>query len=115
MELQFTELENSINAIKLIGVLDTNGVGAIETKFAGYSTGDHSKVLVDLADVEFLTSIGIGLLVTTAKSVANRGGKMVILKPNENVKGVFEMTGILDIIPVYMDLEEAIQALIKKG
>ncbi len=111
MELQFNELEHGISAIKLIGILDVQGVGAIETKFAGYSTGDNAKVLVDLAEVEFLTSIGIRLLVTTAKSIANRGGKMVILNPNENVKGVLEMTGIMDIIPIHMDLNNAITEL----
>ncbi len=114
MEIQYNELEHGIGAIKLIGILDTQGVGAIETKFAGYSTGDHAKVLVDLTFVEFLTSIGIRLLVTTAKSVANRGGKMIIFNPNENVKGVLDMTGIMDIIPIHMDFEAAIADLSAK-
>jgi anti-anti-sigma factor len=107
MELQFSELENGITLLKLIGVLDVQGVDRIETKFAGYSSGDNSRVLVDLSQVEFLTSIGIRLLVTTAKSVASRGGKLVLLNPTENVKGVLEMTGIMDIIPVHSSLEEA--------
>jgi anti-anti-sigma factor len=113
MELQFSELENKVNLIKLIGILDVQGVDAIDTKFAGYSTGDNSKVLVDLAEVEFLTSIGIRLLVTTAKSVASRGGKLVLLNPNENVKGVLEMTGIMDIIPIHSNLQEAVADLSK--
>ena len=111
MELQFSELGNGISLIKLIGVLDVQGVDTIETKFAGYSTGDQSKVLVDLAEVEFLTSIGIRLLVTTAKSVASRGGKFVLLNPNENVKGILEMTGIMDIIPIHSSLQEAVADL----
>jgi anti-sigma B factor antagonist len=111
MELQYSEIENGINVLKLVGILDFKGVDEIETKFSGYSTGDRSKVLVDLSEVEFLTSIGVRLVVTTAKSVANRGGKLVILNPNENVKGVLEMTGIMDIIPVHMDRQEAISDL----
>lgn len=111
MELEFSEIENNVSVLKLNGILDTNGVGAIESKFAGYSTGDNAKVLVDLSDVEFLTSIGIRLLVTTAKSVANRGGKLVIFNPNENVHSVLEMTGIMDIIPIHMDLNQAIADL----
>ena len=112
MELHYSEIENGINLIKLIGILDHQGVDAIEAKFAGYSTGDNSRVLVDLTEVEFLTSIGIRLLVTTAKSVVNRGGKFVVLNPNENVRDVLEMTGILDIIPIHMDQKEAIAHLI---
>lgn len=111
MELEYSEIENGVNLIKLIGILDHQGVDAIEAKFAGYSTGDKSKVLVDLAEVEFLTSIGIRLLVTTAKSVANRGGKLVVLNPNESVRDVLEMTGILDIIPIYTELKAAVDDL----
>ncbi len=111
MELQYSEIENGIQVLKLVGVLDVQGVDAIDTKFAGYSTGDKSKVLVDMSEVEFLTSIGIRLLVTTAKSVANRGGKLVLLNPNENVKGVLEMTGIMDIIPIHSSLQEAVADL----
>jgi anti-anti-sigma factor len=111
MELKHSEIENGITLLKPIGVLDAQGVGAIEVKFAGFSTGDNAKVIVDLADVEFLTSIGIGLLVTTAKSVASRGGKLVIFNPNENVRGVLEMTGIMDIVPIHTDMKTAIEDL----
>ena len=111
MELKFSEIENNIQFIQLAGILDVQGVDAIGTKFAGYSSGDNSKVLVDLAGVEFLTSIGIRLLVTTAKSVASRGGKFVLLNPNENVKGILEMTGIMDIIPIHSSLQNAVADL----
>jgi anti-anti-sigma factor len=111
MELKFSELEKGIQFIQLSGILDVQGVDAIGTKFAGYSSGDNSKVLVDLAEVEFLTSIGIRLLVTTAKSVASRGGKLALLNPNENVRGVLEMTGIMDIIPIHSSLQEAVADL----
>lgn len=111
MELKYSEIENGITLLKLNGVLDAQGVGVIDVKFAGFSSGDNAKVIVDLADVEFLTSIGIGLLVTTAKSVANRGGKLVILDPNENVRGVLEMTGIMDIVPIHMDIKAAVKDL----
>lgn len=111
MELNFSEFEKDIQFIQLVGILDVQGVDAIGTKFAGYSSGDNSKVLVNLAEVEFLTSIGIRLLVTTAKSVASRGGKLVLLNPNENVRGVLEMTGIMNIIPIHASLKDAVADL----
>jgi anti-sigma B factor antagonist len=114
MELQFSELAQEISCIELIGTLDTQGVGAIEIKFAGYSSGDHVRVLVDLSRVDFLASIGIRLLVTTAKSVFNRGGKLVLLNPNENVMEVLQMTGVPDIIPVHAERIAAIADLGQK-
>jgi anti-sigma B factor antagonist len=111
MELQFNELENGIGQIKLIGTLDTMGVGAIETKFAGYCSGDDARVLVDLSAVDFLASIGIRMLILTAKSVVNRGGKFVLLEPNENVMNTLEMTGVRDIIPIHMEQNTAVAEL----
>jgi anti-anti-sigma factor len=102
MELQYSELEQDIRLIKLTGRLDIIGKGEIETKFAGYCAVDKARIVVD-----FLASIGIRLLTLTAKSVASRGGKMVLLNPLPEVQYVLEITGIPAIIPIYSHLESA--------
>jgi len=65
------------------------------------------RVIVDLSEVDFLASIGILLLTLTAKSVASRGRKIVILNPVPEVQDVLEITGIPAIIPIYSHLESA--------
>ena len=105
--MHYSELDNGINLIKLGGKLDIIGSSEIENKFAGYCSGDKVRVIVDLAQVDFLASIGIRLLVLTAKSVSARGGKMVLLNPTAEVQGVLEVTGIPAIIPIYSQLESA--------
>jgi anti-sigma B factor antagonist len=107
MELQYSELENKIRLIKLIGKLDIAGVDQIETKFASYCAGDGVRVVVDLSEVDFLASIGIRLLTLTAKSVTSRGGKMVLLNPVSQVQHILEVTGIPAVIPIYSHLESA--------
>lgn len=107
MEMQYTEQSNGIRLIKLSGKLDIIGTGAIETKFMGYCAGENPRVVVDIAEVDFLASIGIRLLMLTAKSIASRGGKMALIKPNSDVQSVLEVTGIPSIIPVYSQLESA--------
>ena len=107
MELQYSELEKDIRLIKLSGRLDIIGTGEIETKFAGYSAGEKVRIVVDLSEVDFLASIGIRLLTLTAKSIARRGGKMVLLNPISEVQNVLEITGIPAIIPIYSYLESA--------
>jgi len=107
MELQYRELEKDIRLIKLSGRLDIIGKGEIETKFAGYCSGEKARVVVDLSEVDFLASIGIRLLTLTAKSVVSRGGKMVLLNPTPDVQSVLEITGIPAIIPIYSYLESA--------
>ena len=107
MEMQYSEQDNGIRIIKLSGVLDILGTGAIETKFMGYCSGDNVRVVVDLFEVSFLASIGIRLLMLTAKSILSRGGKMVIINPIPDVQSVLEITGIPAIIPIYSSFESA--------
>jgi anti-anti-sigma factor len=107
MELQYSELENKIRLLKLTGILDIVGVGEIETRFTEYCAGENTRVIVDLSEVDFLASIGIRLLMLNAKSISSRGGRMVLLCPQPDVKSVLEITGIPAIIPIYDGLESA--------
>jgi anti-anti-sigma factor len=107
MEMQYSELENGIRLIKLGGKLDLLGTGEIETMFSGHCAGENVHVVVDLSGVKFIASIGIRLLLLTAKSIASRGGKMVLLKPIPEVQQVLELTGIPAVIPIYSHFESA--------
>lgn len=107
MDLHYSELNDNIRLIKLIGTLDGAGVDEIESKFIEYCAGEKPRVLVDFSEVILLASIGIQLLTTTAKSVAGRGGRIVLLHPTTDVKNVLEITGIPAIIPMYDSLESA--------
>lgn len=107
MELLVNELDKGITLIKLDGRLDITGANQIETKFAAYCSGENARVIVDMALVDYLASIGIRLLVTNAKSLKSRNGRMVILRPTQEVMEVLDMTNIPAIIPVYTNLESA--------
>lgn len=111
MELDYSETDNAIRLIKLSGKLDILGTGEIETRFAGYCAGEKVRVVVDLSEVDFLASIGIRLLILTAKSIDSRGGKMALLNPTPDIKDVLEITGIPAIIPIYDSFESAETAL----
>jgi anti-sigma B factor antagonist len=113
MELQYREIDNRIRLIKLSGNLDLNGVGQIESRFTGYCSGDNVRVILDVSEVDFLSSIGIRLLLVNAKSVSSRGGKMVLLAPTPDVETALELTGLLPIIPIYNSVDSAQAALLE--
>ena len=114
MELRLTELENNIRLIQLEGALDMNGAYSIEVQFVRACEGDRIHVIVDLAKVSYISSVGIPMMVNTAKSVTAHGGKMVLLNPQSAVADVLELTGISEVIPIYFDLESA-KAGVKSG
>ena len=107
MRLQFNELENGIRLIKLIGALDLSGSYSIEVEFVRQCAGDNVRVLVDLSEVDYISSIGVHMLITSANSITGRGGKMALLSPQSSVMDVLDLIGIPQILPIYSDLESA--------
>jgi anti-sigma B factor antagonist len=111
MKIEYSELENGIRLIKLTGRLDMEGTNSIDKQFVQHCAGENVYVLVDLSRVNYLSSIGIPMLITSAKAVANRGGRMAFLTPQANVKSVLDITGVSNAIRIYKDLETARERL----
>ena len=112
MELQYRELENGIRLIKLIGRLDINGIGAMESKFVAHCAGSQVKVMIDLSEMDFLSSVGGYLFLWTAKEVLRNGGKFVLLNPSPNVEQILQLTGAKELIPILSDLDTATSSLL---
>ena len=58
------------------------------------------RVVFDFDSVTFMDSAGIGLIIGRYKFVNMLGGKLELANLTQNVKKIFEMSGILKIIPV---------------
>ncbi len=111
MILRYSELTRNICLIKLTGRLDNMGAADIDQELAAYCAVDNSSVLIDLSDVEFLTSFGMRLLVMNAKTLANRGGRMCLIGPSPDVKDTLDVSGVGSIIPIYDSVASARSAL----
>jgi anti-sigma B factor antagonist len=107
MKLEFNELEDGIRLIKLIGALDLSGRYSIEIEFVRRCYGEGVHVLVDLSEVDYISSRGVHMLITSANSIASRGGKLALLNPQPGVLEVLNLTGIFQIISIYSDFESA--------
>ena len=55
---------------------------------------------IDLANVDYISSAGLRVLVAAPKKVTAAAGNMRLLSPNDEVFEVFEMTGLSDIFTV---------------
>ena len=113
MKLEYSELKNGFRLIKLDGRLDLNGTYSIEVQFVNHCVGENVRVLVDLSQVSYVSSVGIPMLVNTAKSVVSRGGKMAFINPQENVVKVLELVGVSQVIPIFPDQNAAMVSLQK--
>jgi len=75
------------------------------------TAGSDKFLLVDLSKVNFLASMGIRTLITGAKMLKERGGKMILFSPEMMVAKVLKTSGTEMLIPVYYDLGLARNAL----
>jgi anti-anti-sigma factor len=101
-------LDGDIYKISLSGRMDTDGVGRIETKLAGMMAAPRMSIIVDVSAIPFMASLGIRAVLMSAKSVAKRGGKFVLLSPQDNVMQVLKSSGIDQLVTISNDLQDAI-------
>jgi anti-anti-sigma factor len=111
MQVRTETLDNGVIRVNLDGRLDILGAQAIEVKFTALTTIPGAAILVDLSEVAFLASLGMRALLATAKGASMRGGRMVLYRPQPNVREVLDTSGLSSLIQVYDELREALDAL----
>lgn len=111
MDVTETLRDDGSTILKLAGRMDIEGTGKIELKLTVATAVDRAHVIVDLSDVTFMSSIGIGTLVRLTKTIRRRDGNLVLLNPQPIVRLVLEKTGIPGVISMHDTLEEALRAV----
>jgi len=69
------------------------------------------KAIFDFDGVSFMDSSGIGMLIGRYKNLMMFNAKAGLINVDPNIKRIFEMSGILKIMPLYENLEQAVQAM----
>jgi anti-sigma B factor antagonist len=94
----------------LIG--DEAGPSLIEFVSDAVNAGIRTFV-VDLSKVRYVSSSGIGVLITMLTKMRNVGGEVYLTSPSEHVKKLLIITKLNNIFTVFDSLEEAKSALHK--
>ncbi len=110
MEMVVVDLDGGVTKVALRGRLDTVGAEAIDLRFSVIA-GSKQAVVVDLSEVDFLASMGIRVLLTSAKAVQRKGGKLAMVVPEGNVLMVLKTAGMETLIPIFQDAEAAVAAV----
>jgi anti-anti-sigma factor len=114
MAITFEDSTEALRRIRLTGRLDIPGIDAISATFAELSASTGRQIVVDLSGVSFLVSFGIRELITNAKIIQKRGGRMVIfVGDNKSVHKTLETTGIDTLIPTFSDASQASRAALE--
>lgn len=111
MPISILDLDGNVTKVVLAGRIDIAGAREIEMPMAVVA-GSRRAVVVDLAAVDFMASLGLRGIVVSAKSIISKRGKIVLLMPQPQVEEVITTTGIDQLIPIYHDEADAIAAVL---
>ena len=96
-----TSTDGSLATIAVAGKLTVATSSDLEQAVRQLNdTGAITDYDIDLSGLEYISSAGLRVLVSTQKLAASRGGTMRLLKPKDDVMDVFEMTGLAEIITI---------------
>ena len=107
MEFQFTDVDG-VRKVSLAGRLDSAGVDLIETRFGAVIVAGGKPTVVDMAEVAFLASLGVRMLLSTTRSLSQKGSKLALYGAQPQVLEVIETMGFQDIVPIATSEAEAI-------
>ena len=109
MTLTFSNKKNSL-IMSISGEIDHRYAVRIRNEAdRRIVTYPDKHFIIDLTQVSFMDSSGIGLIIGRYKLIKSFGTTVSIVSSNPTLKKILEMSGIEKIIPIHSTLEEAIR------
>ncbi|MDI6733291.1 MAG: STAS domain-containing protein [Planctomycetota bacterium] len=112
-ELQITtkKLDEHIYLIALKGVLDNQTAGILSETFYNFFSQNIWNFVVDLSELTYLGSAGVGLFISLLDTLEEHKGNIVFIHPQENVNEVFKLFKLATFFSITANLEEGVREL----
>jgi anti-sigma B factor antagonist len=94
------EIENGILIIAIKGRLDAATSPAADEAIKKTMEQDSNRLLFDLSGLEYLSSGGLRVILSAAKEIKRRSGKVALCCLNPYVDEIFEVSGFKSMIPI---------------
>jgi len=101
---------SSVSVVALSGELDLSTIPLLEKRLLT-EVGSKGAVVVDLTDVSFIDSSGIGLLIRAFRSGGEDQRLHTVIAEGTQVERVFRLAGIDRALPLFLDRRGATRAL----
>ncbi len=92
--------------VELIGRLDTNTAPQLEEKLASLSAQECPLQVLDLAQLEYVSSAGLRCIFKARKDLVAQQGRMLLVHLQPQVRKVFEIIKALSVDEVFTSIEE---------
>ncbi|MET0152684.1 MAG: STAS domain-containing protein [Candidatus Binatia bacterium] len=96
-----------ISVITPVGRIDGTTAASIEKEILDVIAAGSPRVVLDLSQIEYISSAGLRVVVIAAKRLKQRSGSFVLCSLQPLVSEVFEISGLLSLVTVKDSLREA--------
>jgi anti-anti-sigma factor len=106
-----TVLDDGVVCVGPQGRLDTFNVPAFEMALTEQLDAGHMRIVVDLAEVTYVSSSGLRALLSARRRARSGGGDVVLCNMAPRVREIFEMVGFVSLFNIFASVEEAVDML----
>jgi len=90
--------------------LDSYVAEAFKIHMKGLVANGHLHIVLDLSDIGFVDSSGLGAIISTMIALRPQG-QLMVCNAKDNVLSLFRLTRMDRVIPMKNDVNEALQAM----
>lgn len=105
------EIKNRAGIINVTGKIYLYEIHSLrETLEDYYQRADLKHVILELSDVDFIDSSGIGLLVANAAKFKEKGVSFCLVNLNASIEHLFRLTAIARLFKRFNSIDDALQS-----
>ena len=97
--------------LRLKGRLDASNATGLEQQIRHTLNSGETRLLIDLSQLDYVSSAGLRVFLIAAKLLKSAGGKFALFTLKENVKEVFDLAGFTSIFTIVPTQEDAMNLL----
>lgn len=90
--------------------LDAHNSGDLKTAMLKFFEEGNRNILIDLKDVRFIDSSGLGALVSGFKNAISHQGSLKLASLQPQVKSMFELTRLHRVFEIFTSMNEAVES-----
>ena len=102
-------LHKDILLLHLSGSIDAHTYEELEERLESIFSEDTYKIVLDMEQIDYISSAGIGVLVGGQSRAKAASGELVLLKLQDVVQEVFHALGVLSLFPIAPDRSAALE------
>ena len=112
IKVNVREAQHDTYVVDLNGEIDVYTSPKVKDAIGDLIDKGHYNLVINLENVRYIDSTGLGVLIGGLKRVREHGGTVNLVCTNPQIKKIFDITGLVKIFGIYEDEDAAMKALV---